>query len=215
MTVAVRKKNAPKELRISTPKSRRLKWMAEAGIVVPETIPLDEEKVPLDFTRLSSRGIGELQSRYAVRYSHIIYNIALLESDVLHLRRELRIAQSKFRIRNPNKAKNVVDAMARIELGGGVYALLRRDKYGGQWVATSDDLAADIPTDVVPLRDILEAKFSKRPKTLKEMWLRITKRAVDVDALTREVADGNLTAEEIAPAYFEKEKAPFLRVYGD
>jgi len=111
MTVAVRKKNAPKELRISTPKSRRLKWMAEAGIVVPETIPLDEEKVPLDFTRLSSRGIGELQSRYAVRYSHIIYNIALLESDVLHLRRELRIAQSKFRIRNPNKAKNVVDAM--------------------------------------------------------------------------------------------------------
>lgn len=105
--------------------------------------------------------------------------------------------------------------MARIELGGGVYALLRRDKYGGQWVATSDDLAADIPTDVVPLRDILEAKFSKRPKTLKEMWLRITKRAVDVDALTREVADGNLTAEEIAPAYFEKEKAPFLRVYGD
>lgn len=112
MAVAVRKKSAPKELKISTPKARRHRWMAEAGIVVPESIPLDEERVPLDFTRLSSRGIGELQSRYAVRHSHAVYNCALLEADILQLKREHRIAMAKFRIRNPGKAKNIVDAMA-------------------------------------------------------------------------------------------------------
>jgi hypothetical protein len=109
--MTVRKKTAPKELKISTPKTRALKWMAEAGIVVPEDIPPDDERVPLDFTRLSSRGIGELQSRYAVRHSHAVFNAALLESDILRLKREVRIAQAKFRIRNPGKPKNIVDAM--------------------------------------------------------------------------------------------------------
>jgi hypothetical protein len=112
MAVVVRKKSDSKVLKISTPKARRHRWMATAGIVVPENIPLDDERVPLDFTRLSSRGIGELQSRYAVRHSHAVYNCALLEADILQLKREHRIAMAKFRIRNPGKAKNLVDALA-------------------------------------------------------------------------------------------------------
>lgn len=110
MTTA-RKKNAIKELRVSTPKERKLQWLAQAGIVVPEKIPPDEERVPLDFTRLSSRGVGELQSRYAVRHSHAVFNAALLESDILRLRRELRMAQAKFRIRHKEQPKNITDAM--------------------------------------------------------------------------------------------------------
>lgn len=106
----VRKKTVVKELKISTPKNRALKWMADAGIVVPEEIPPDEERVPLDFTRLSSRGIGELQSRYAVRHAHAVYNTALLEMDVLRMKRELRMAQAKFRIRHKGQPKNITDA---------------------------------------------------------------------------------------------------------
>jgi hypothetical protein len=106
----VRKKTAVKELKISTPKNRALHWMANAGIVVPEEIPPDEERVPLDFTRLSSRGIGELQSRYAVRHAHAVYNSALLEMDVLRMKRELRMAQAKFRIRHKGQPKNITDA---------------------------------------------------------------------------------------------------------
>lgn len=101
----------------------------------------------------------------------------------------------------------------RIELGEGRYVLLRRDKYGGQWVATDDDVDASVPTSVVPLRSILKKKF-KDAATFKEVWMRVTKRTVDVDALQREVEDKILTADEIAPAFFEKEKAPFLRFYG-
>jgi|SRR5580765_96889 hypothetical protein len=110
MTV-VRKKRPTRELKISTPRNRAQKWLAEAGIVVPEDIPADEESVPLDFTRLSSRGIGALQSRYAVRHSHAVYRAALLESDILGLKRELRIAQAKFRILHRGTPKNVVDAL--------------------------------------------------------------------------------------------------------
>jgi hypothetical protein len=103
--------------------------------------------------------------------------------------------------------------MERIELGQGRYVLLRRDKYGGTWVATDDDVDESVPTSVVPLRAILKKKF-KDAATFKEVWMRVTKRTVDVDALQREVADKYLTADEIAPAFFEKEKAPFLRFYG-
>jgi hypothetical protein len=106
----VRKKTVVKELKISTPKNRALRWVAEAGIVVPEEIPPDEERVPLDFTRLSSRGIGELQSRYAVRHAHAVYNTALLEMDILRMKRELRMAQAKFRIRHKGQPKNITDA---------------------------------------------------------------------------------------------------------
>jgi len=111
MVVVLKKKRPPQELHISTPRNRAQKWLAHAGIVVPEDIPADEESVPLDFTRLSSRGIGALQSRYAVRHSHAIYNAAILESDILGLKREARILQAKFRVLHRGTPKNVVDAL--------------------------------------------------------------------------------------------------------
>jgi hypothetical protein len=37
---------------------------------------------------------------------------------------------------------------------------------------------------------------------------------VDTDGLDRVISEGLLTAEDVAPAFYEKEKAPFLIVYG-
>jgi hypothetical protein len=88
-----------------------LKYLAEAGIIVPEEIPSDEETVPLDFTRLSSRGIGHLQSRYAVRHSHAIFNAAKVGADVAAIKRDLRMVKAKFRIRHKKEKVNVVNAM--------------------------------------------------------------------------------------------------------
>lgn len=88
-----------------------MRSLSASGIIVPEEIPADNETLPLDFTRLSFRGIGEIQSRYAVRYAHVIWNLALLDADVTRLRRDLRIAQSKFRIRHKEEMKNIADAM--------------------------------------------------------------------------------------------------------
>lgn len=99
------------DLTIATPRGRSQKFLAEAGILVPEEIPSDDDRIPLDFTRLSMKGIGSLQSRYAVRHAHAIFNLALLDADVVKLKRDLRIAQSKFRIRHKDELKNISDAM--------------------------------------------------------------------------------------------------------
>jgi len=93
-----------------------LRFLQESGIIVPESLPADEETLPLDFTRLSYRGIGELQSRYAVRHAHAIYNVALLDADITNLKRELRISQSKFRILHKEEMKNISDAMMEDDL---------------------------------------------------------------------------------------------------
>lgn len=88
-----------------------MKFLKDAGIIVPEEIPSDEDSVPLDFTRLSSRGIGHLQSRYAVRHSHAIFNAAKVGTDVATIKRDLRIAKAQFRVRHKEEKVNVVAAM--------------------------------------------------------------------------------------------------------
>src|SRR5262249_21199876 len=111
MATMVRKKKPAHELRISTPKTRQLKWLDEAGVVVPGDIPLDDERVPLDFTRLSSDGIGELPSRCPLRPAQHVDHTGLVESDILRWKRELRIAKAKCRIHYRATHKNGVDAL--------------------------------------------------------------------------------------------------------
>jgi len=104
----------------------------------------------------------------------------------------------------------------RIDLGNGrkgePYALLRRDKYGGTWIATDDDITDAAPPKATSLLSILRGKY--RDKTIRsEIWNRVTKRTIDQDGLKRVVDEGLLSDSEIAPAFYEKEKAPFLIVY--
>lgn len=98
-------------LKIATPQNSRLRVLKEAGLVVPEEIPTDDDAVPLDFTILSNGEIGALHSRYAVRHAHAIYHVALAGSRLATTRRNLRIAQAKFRLQNKGEMKNIVDAM--------------------------------------------------------------------------------------------------------
>lgn len=98
-------------LHVRTPKDSPLAFLKEAGVIVPEEIPSDEDTIPLDFTRLSSRGIGHLQSRYAVRHSHAIFNAAKVAADAAAIKRDLRLAKAKFRIRHKSEKVNVVAAM--------------------------------------------------------------------------------------------------------
>jgi hypothetical protein len=139
-----------------------------------------------------------------------------LDNSIMELQREHGITEM---MEDASELKKAATRWAdandaeRIDLGGGRYVGLRRDKYGGTWVADVDDLTESVPSTVVPLRRILKKKF-KDAATFKEVWMRVTKRTVDSDALAQEVSAGILTAEEIAPAFFEKEKAAFLRFYG-
>lgn len=104
-------KEKPEGLHVRTPKDSPLAFLKDAGVIVPEEIPSDEDNVPLDFTRLSSRGIGHLQSRYAVRHSHAIFNAAKVAADAAAIKRDLRLAKAKFRLHHKKEKVNVVSAM--------------------------------------------------------------------------------------------------------
>ena len=98
-------------LTVSTPTSSRLRALAEAGMVVPDEIPTDDDAIPMDFTTLSNRDIGAVHSRYAVRHAHAIFHVALAGTRLVTERRNLRIVQAKFRLQNKGEMKNIVDAM--------------------------------------------------------------------------------------------------------
>lgn len=78
---------------------------------MPEEIPTNEDHVPLDFTRLSNKDVGATHSRYSVRHAHALYHGALLASDLVVRRRNLRIEESKFRIIHQGEKKTDVDAL--------------------------------------------------------------------------------------------------------
>lgn len=110
-----RSKDETPTLSVRTPKDSPLKFLKEAGIIVPEEIPSDDDRVPLDFTRLSNRGIGQMQSRYAVRHAHAIFNAAKLSADAAQLKRDLRLEKAKFRLRNKGEKVNVINSMMEEE----------------------------------------------------------------------------------------------------
>ena len=92
-----------------------MQFLADAGIIVPEEIPGDDDRVPLDFTKLSSQHLGALQSRYAVRHSHAIFNAAKLAADLAGLKRDLRLEKAKFRLHHKGEKLNVINAMMEEE----------------------------------------------------------------------------------------------------
>jgi hypothetical protein len=107
-----KKSSASEEsLTVATPQSSALRVLREAGIIAPDEIPSDDDSVPLDFTRLNNQAIGAIHSRYAVRHAHAIFHAAVASTKLVKLRRDLRIVQAKFRVKNTDEKKNVVDAM--------------------------------------------------------------------------------------------------------
>lgn len=92
------------------------------------------------------------------------------------------------------------------------YATLREDGYDRRWIATRKELAdVSAPDGAVPLYEIIRRGFTNIEG--KEIWKRITKRVVDPEALQEVVDEGILSEDEIAPAFVEKKKAPYLRIY--
>lgn len=81
-------------------------FLKSEGLVAPDEIPSVEDAVSLDFTRLSSRELGNVHSRFAVRHAHAIFTLARRESALVSHRRNLRMVQAKFRARHSGDYKN-------------------------------------------------------------------------------------------------------------
>ena len=103
------------KLRVATPQNSGFALLIESGILVPEELHANEEEVPLDFTGSSSKEIGSIHSRFAVRHAHALFVLAKVAVELAHLKRDLRLEQAQFRFRHKGEHKTkyeLDDAMA-------------------------------------------------------------------------------------------------------
>lgn len=110
----------------------------------------------------------------------------------------------------------------RIDFDSGIHATLVSQFYDAQYIATEDEIPAELPENrkkVVPLQTIIEKKFKSKitdkGSKARKIWMKITKRVIDKGAIDQLVAEGVLTTDDLAPAFVEKEKAPYLRIFED
>lgn len=98
-------KSSGENLRIATPTDTRLEFLRNEGLIAPDEISSDEDRVPLDFTRFNFKLIGSVHSRYAVRHSHAIFRAAYYRVRVAYIQRDLRLLKARLRAKLGKKYK--------------------------------------------------------------------------------------------------------------
>jgi hypothetical protein len=94
----------------------------------------------------------------------------------------------------------------------GHYATLIKATYDAHFVGTKDEIPEDIgDRKVIPLRTIIYKKLPKEEAA--KLWQRVTKRVVVTELVEEVVAEGILVVNEISPAFVEKSKKPYVRIY--
>lgn len=97
----------------------------------------------------------------------------------------------------------------------GKYARLIQSAHHRRWVLRTEDLdGAAPPPGFRSLRRILLNKFGAGSPNFKTAWKTATKQVPDPEGIQLLVAENFVTEKELAPAYVEEEKAPYLRVFG-
>jgi hypothetical protein len=99
------KQSKTESLKIATPTDTRLQFLQNEGLIAPEEIASDEDRVPLDFTRLDFKLVGSVHSRYAVRHSHAIFRAAYYRMVAAYINRDLRLLKARKRARLSKKYK--------------------------------------------------------------------------------------------------------------
>jgi hypothetical protein len=157
---------------------------------------------------------SEAQVKQALKkMEDLAVEIAELESkhgiiDKRHDALQLKTAAQNFML------EKELDA---IELDDGRYARIVRSYTDRHWVLTKDDLPENtaIPSGFKSLRQILSKKFGAKSAIFKSVWMTATKRVADPMGIQELVREGRVSEEELAPAYIERERAPFLRIFGE
>jgi hypothetical protein len=113
----------------------------------------------------------------------------------------------------------VTDFMIESEVdqlvGNGAHATLIKGTYDSRVIGTADDLREGDPEDaVIPLRTLIFKKFKKTSEA-RNIWFRCSRRMVDLEMLEQVVAEGTLSIEDVSPAFMEKKKKPYIRIFKD
>lgn len=92
----------------------------------------------------------------------------------------------------------------KLDLPDGRYGKLIQAVGERIWIGTKKDIPEGATDKIKPLKSLVS----------KEVWMMITRRVPDPELIEQAVSDGAVTLDEIEPAYFEKMRAPYLRVFG-
>lgn len=95
---------------------RNTGWLAQRGIVVPDDLDPETENLGLDFTRLSSRGIGAIHSRLCNRLAHAYYVRSQLETESLTIERRKHLAEARYRVQHEGDYKTMKSMEAAMSL---------------------------------------------------------------------------------------------------
>src|SRR5688572_25588776 len=100
-----KKSSSEKKLRVATPKDSELAFLAEAGLLITESLDVGEGDVALDLTKANNREIGRQHSMWAVFHSYAIHVLARLETQLADKERSYRIALAHFRAKHKTTFK--------------------------------------------------------------------------------------------------------------
>jgi hypothetical protein len=117
---------------------------------------------------------------------------------------ELKRAVTAFMVEN---------SLDRLNFKKGFHGTLVRATYGATWIGERSQLTDDAPGYAVPLKELLTKKFKRSPDKAKKMWLRLTTRIPDPIKIEEAIAEGVITVQDVAPAWWEKDKSPYLRIF--
>ena len=87
-------------LHVATPQSKRLQFLDELEMIAPEGMEASARDVPLDFTGLSSEGVGQQHSEWAVRLGYCLYEISIRASRLGSLKgaiKDKRVPENKIK----------------------------------------------------------------------------------------------------------------------
>lgn len=103
--------------------------------------------------------------------------------------------------------------------GDGFHGTLVKGSGGSRWITDDDDMDETTPDRCKSLKTIIEEKFDERVKTkgskARKVWLKVTKRIADPEAIEEAVNEKLLDVDEISPAWVELQRKPYLRIFED
>lgn len=105
--------------------------------------------------------------------------------------------------------------------GDGWHGTIVKGAASSHWIATEDDIPEDVvgERDVMPLQQIIEektnSKISEKGSKARKLWNKMTRRVIDPAAIEELVQEGKLKVDEISPAWYETQRAPYLRIFED
>lgn len=153
------------------------------------------------------------------RCGNLLRDLRAAERRLEELKQEHGISELEDEISEGKKVLAAVmgeHKLAQIE-GEGFHATLIKAVKARYWILTDDD---EIPVGykAKSLKSIIRKKhgpFSKGSIS-QRLWTRyVTKRVADPEGIERAVAEGLLTQKEVAAAYIEEEKQPYVRIFED